>query len=51
MNIGYARVSTNVQTLDSQIDKLTQAGCDQIVSEKVSSRKERPELEQCIGSP
>ena len=48
MNIGYARVSTNVQTLDSQIDKLTQAGCDQIVSEKVSSRKERPELEQLL---
>lgn len=44
MKYGYARVSKKEQSLDVQIEKLRQAGCDEIFQEKVSgaidSRKE-----------
>jgi DNA invertase Pin-like site-specific DNA recombinase len=47
--IGYARVSTHEQNLDCQIDALTQAGCLDIYSEKISGKNaERPELQQCL---
>lgn len=47
--IGYARVSTRNQKLDSQIDSLEQYGCERIFSEKVSGRKQkRSELEKCL---
>lgn len=47
--IGYARVSTNDQKLDSQIDMLKSYGCGQIFSEKVSGRKHiRTELDRCL---
>ncbi|TDL33483.1 recombinase family protein [Macrococcoides bohemicum] len=47
--IGYARVSTQDQKLDSQIDILLEAGCDKIFSEKVSGRKvNRTELDRCL---
>ncbi|MDT0656342.1 recombinase family protein [Staphylococcus chromogenes] len=47
--IGYARVSTRDQKLDSQIDSLEQYGCERIFSEKVSGRKQkRSELEKCL---
>ena len=36
--IGYARVSTATQSTDAQEEELTQAGCDRIFHEKVSSR-------------
>lgn len=44
--IGYARVSTIDQDLETQIGKLTSEGCEVIRSEKVSgaSRNGRPEL-------
>ncbi|MCU6325859.1 recombinase family protein, partial [Enterobacter quasiroggenkampii] len=44
--IGYARVSTQDQSLDSQIDILKNFGCSKIFKEKVSGRKiKRSELD------
>lgn len=49
MNIGYARVSTQDQNLDLQIDALTKAGCEKIYKEKASgSKAERPELQDML---
>jgi DNA invertase Pin-like site-specific DNA recombinase len=45
MIIGYARVSTQEQNLDRQIDQLIEAGCEKIFKEKVTGTKsERAEL-------
>lgn len=47
--IGYARVSTRDQNLNSQIDVLNEYGCKRIFSEKVSGRKyKRTELDKCL---
>ncbi|MFA0406152.1 recombinase family protein [Vibrio sp. 10N.222.52.C12] len=49
MKIGYARVSTEDQNEDSQIDALESAGCERIYIEKCSGKsKQRPELERMI---
>lgn len=47
---GYARVSTNVQNLDVQLEALTNAGCSIIRSEKISanSRADRIELKNLL---
>ena len=51
MLIGYARVSTQDQNLDLQIDALTNAGCKKIFHEKTSgSRAERPEFSKTLGA-
>lgn len=50
MKFGYARVSKNEQNLDVQIQKLNEAGCDEIFQEKISGAKdERPQLNALIG--
>ena len=49
MLIGYARVSTQDQTLDLQIDALTKAGCKKLFDDKISgSSKERPGLTKAL---
>ena len=49
MHLGYARVSTKDQTVDLQVDALTQAGCTKVYTEVISgARAERPVLEQLI---
>jgi len=50
MLIGYARVSSTGQNLDSQIDALKKAGCDKIFMEKRSgtSTKDRLELQNAL---
>ena len=40
MKFGYARVSKNEQSLDIQVEKLTNIGCDEIFKEKVSGAKD-----------
>ena len=47
--IGYARVSTQDQNLDRQIDQLKYAGCNKVFEEKITgTKKERPELNRLL---
>ena len=47
--VGYARVSTIEQSLNSQMDVLIDYDCEKIFSEKVSGRKiRRTELDKCL---
>jgi Site-specific recombinases, DNA invertase Pin homologs len=49
MIIGYARVSTNDQNPELQIDALKKAGAEQVFQEKFTGTlRERPELSQCL---
>jgi DNA invertase Pin-like site-specific DNA recombinase len=51
MKIGYARVSTQDQNLDMQVDALEKAGCERIYKEKMSGKKDdRPELQKCLDA-
>ena len=51
MIIGYARVSTDGQTLDSQIQHLKNAGCEKLFAETASGAKAgRRELRRCIAA-
>jgi len=49
MIIGYARVSTQDQNLQMQLDALQNAGCFEIFEEKVSgTKKDRPALNEML---
>jgi DNA invertase Pin-like site-specific DNA recombinase len=49
MIIGYARVSTDDQSLDTQTDALTAAGVGKLFADKISgSKRERPELDKML---
>ncbi len=49
MLIGYARVSTQDQNLNLQIEALTKAGCEKVFEDKVSgTRAERPGLTKAL---
>ncbi|MFK0143187.1 recombinase family protein [Streptomyces murinus] len=49
VRLGYARASTARQSLDTQLDSLTEAGVTRIFSEKISTRAtRRPELDKAV---
>src|SRR5580692_2912617 len=49
MNVGYARVSTQGQTLETQLEELGKVDCSKIYSEKISGAKcDRPELQRLL---
>jgi len=49
MIVGYARVSTQEQNLQMQLDELTKFGCIEIFEEKMSgTKKERPALDEML---
>ncbi len=49
MRLGYARVSTDEQTLTSQAQRLSASGCEKLFEEKISgAARNRPKLERLI---
>lgn len=49
MLIGYARVSTDDQTTNMQVDALTNAGCEKLFSESASgANQDRPEMKAAL---
>jgi hypothetical protein len=49
MHVGYARVSTEDQHAENQVEKLEQAGCKKIYKETASGgRWDRPKLQDCL---
>ncbi len=49
MKLGYARVSTDEQTLTSQCQRLSAAGCEKLFEEKISgAARNRPKLEKLL---
>ena len=50
MLVGYARVSTQEQDLQLQIDALEKIGCERIYTEKASgAQRNRPQLRAALN--
>lgn len=50
MLIGYSRISTNDQSLNSQLDKLKSYGCEKIYTDTISgSKSNRPGLDDMLA--
>lgn len=50
MKVGYARVSTDDQNLNLQLDNLKNVGCEKIYQEKISgSKKDREQLTEVLN--
>lgn len=50
MQIGYARVSTQEQSFDLQVDALRRAGCEKVLEDVVRGAKaERPVLDPLLA--
>ena len=51
MKIGYARISTEDQSQNAQLDALNEAGCNRVYQESFSGKsRNRPQLERMIDS-
>ena len=51
MIIGYARISTEHQSLNRQIDRLQEAHCERIFTDKISgTKKDRPEFTMMMNT-
>lgn len=51
IKIGYARVSTSKQDLDTQLNLLNAEGCERIFEEKISgTKKNRPQLQRLLDT-
>lgn len=50
MRVGYARVSTDDQSVDVQLEALKAAGCEKVFADQVSGKniEDRPELKRMI---
>ena len=49
MKFGYARVSSEEQSLDRQIDALNSYGVDELLTEKMTgTKRNRPELDRLL---
>lgn len=49
MLVGYARVSTEDQNLELQLDALCQAGAEKCFTDRISSAKSRPGLDDALA--
>src|SRR4051812_723460 len=50
MLVGYARVSTEEQNLNLQLDELKRAGCEKVFTDEMSgAKRERPGLQEALA--